>query len=251
MDELEWLNKICKKLLLSNLYEMVKELEIDPPTQDISKLEYLKSLLEYEYEQRNIKKAIRRLKNANFPKVKTIESFDFKKTPGIQASKIKNLLECDFIDTASPIILLGEPGTGKTHLATAIGYAAANLGHTVKFVTASKLANDLVEARDAYKLSNLLNRYSKVKLLIIDELGYLPLGRTDAELLFQVISDRHELLPLIITTNLPFNEWTNIFVDKRLCRALIDRVTHNANIVDTGITSVRLVETLKKHKAGK
>ena len=96
-----------------------------------------------------------------------------------------------------------------------------------------------------------MNRYSKVKLLIIDELGYLPLGRTDAELLFQVISDRHELLPLIITTNLPFNEWTNIFVDKRLCRALIDRVTHNANIIDTGITSVRLFETLKKQKAGK
>ena len=116
MDELEWLNKICKKLLLSNLYEMVKELEEEPQTQDISKLEYLKLLLEYEYEQRNIKKATRRLKNANFPKIKSIESFDFKKSPGIQEAKIKNLLQCDFIDTASPIILLGEPGTGVVNI---------------------------------------------------------------------------------------------------------------------------------------
>jgi len=239
------LKEACRNLRLSRVHETALEWEETYAKED-SHLNFLTSLLHHEWEQRLKESASRRIKAANFPKIKTIESFDFIKSSHLPENKIRNLLIGNYIAQAEPIILLGEPGTGKTHLATAFGYAAATQGSSVKFVTAAKLANDLVEAKDGFQLNRLMNMYRRTKLLIIDELGYLPLRKQDAELIFQLLSDRHELLPLIITTNLPFNEWTTVFTDKRLCRALLDRITHRAHIIETGIQSARLAESLTK-----
>ena len=146
--------------------------------------------------------------------------------------------------------MLGEPGTGKTHLATALGVAAAQRGRSVRFVTAARLATELAEARDAHALGRVVGRYSRIEVLVLDELGYVPLGRTDAELLFQVLSERQERRPVIVTTNLPFGEWTSVFSDARLCRAVVDRLTHRAHIIETGSQSIRLAETLARSRPG-
>lgn len=243
--------ELCKSLKLPVLLRVSMELDEDPETDKLDKLEYLCVLLEKELEERLIKRTQRRIRMAQFPKIKTIDSFDFERCPHIPQTKIKKLLECEYIGLAEPIIFLGEPGTGKTHMATALGYAAAEMGFSVKFVSASKLANELIEAKDGFHLNQIIAKYRRVQLLILDELGYLPLRKTDAELIFQVLSDRHELFPVIITTNLPFSEWTSVFTDKRLCRALIDRITHRAHIIETGLDSVRLQETLSKKKRKK
>jgi len=141
---------------------------------------------------------------------------------------------------------MGSPGTGKTHLASALGEAATRQGRRVKFTTAAGLVTELVEARDAQELGRVVRRYSKVSLLILDELAYLPLARSDAELLFRVLGERTERLPVIITTNLPFSEWTTMFPDPRLCRAILDRLTHLAHIIETGKKSIRLEEALAR-----
>ena len=153
-----------------------------------------------------------------------------------------------YIREAEPVIFIGEPGTGKTHLASALGYAAAQQGLRVRFVTSGRLVTELVEAQDAKELGRIIARYSRLDVLILDELAYLPLAQTDAELLFRVLSERQELRPIIVTTNLPFSEWTTMFPDQRLCRAIVDRLTHRAHIIETGTKSMRLQETLSRAK---
>ena len=153
-----------------------------------------------------------------------------------------------YITRAEPILFLGEPGTGKTHLATALGVAAAKDGRSVRFTTAGRLVTELVEAKDAHQLGRIAGRLARVDVLIIDEFGYLPFSRNDAELLFQVLSERQEQKPLILTTNLPFGEWTSIFSDPRLCRAVVDRITHKAHIIETGGKSIRLEEAIARAK---
>jgi len=150
------------------------------------------------------------------------------------------------VDQAETVIFVGDPGTGKTHLATALGVAAAEQGRRVRFVTAGRLVNELTEAKSALELGRVVSRYARLDLLVLDELGYLPLGKADAELLFQVLSERAEQRALVLTTNLKFSEWTSIFLDARLCRAVIDRLTHRSHIVDTGEDSIRLEDALKR-----
>ena len=148
----------------------------------------------------------------------------------------------------SIVVRIDKPGTGKTHLATALGIAAAHHGFKVRFITVAELANLLMEAKDARLLSSIVKRFVKPDVLILDELGYLPLRQADAELLFQVLSQRQEHKPIIVTTNLPFSEWTTVFPNPRLCKAVIDRLTHRAHIIETGDQSARLAETLKSCK---
>jgi len=208
-------------------------------------------LLEAEVEERDHRRAARRIKDAGFPIVKTLESFAFSRATHLPEALIRKLCDGDYIDRAESVILLGEPGTGKTHLATALGVAAAQQGRLVRFVTVGRLVNELVEARDARELSRLVGRYGRVDLLVLDELGFVPLGRTDAELLFQVLSERHERRGIIITTNLPFGEWTSVFPDPRLCRAVIDRLTHRAHIIETGAQSLRLDDAQRRGHGSK
>ncbi len=243
--------ELCKKLQLTAVAKQVDEACQQALRQQLPYSDFLCNLLNEELEVRLQRRSSRRIKEAKFPSVKTLDGFDFERSPLLPEVLIRNLATGQYIKDAKPIIFIGEPGTGKTHLASALGYAAATQGEVVRFTNTSQLVNLLIEARDSRVLSSITQRYSRYKLLILDELGYLPLSKTDSELLFQVISQRQERLPIIITTNLPFSEWTSIFPDQRLCRALIDRITHNAYIIETGEKSARLEDTLKSNKTAK
>lgn len=245
------LPELCRQLQLSAMANSILQTCEQAQRQNQPHDNFLLDLLQHELDVRLERRTSRRIKEAKFPWVKSLDSFDFKRSDHLPEIKLQQLAQGDYISKAEPIILLGEPGTGKTHLACALGYAAAQQGHSVRFIMASQLVNLLVEAKDSRVLSTITQRFAQYKLLILDELGYLPLGKVDSELLFQVISQRQERLPTIITTNLPFSEWTAIFPDQRLCKALIDRITHRAHIIDTGRQSARLAETLQQQKGVK
>ena len=242
------ITELCRTLRLPSVVRNASSVAERWRRQSGDPLAYLVELLENEVAERSERRALRRLKEARFPMVKTLEGFDFRRSPDLPESLLRGLVEGSYIDKAESVIFIGEPGTGKTHLATALGVAAAQQGRAVRFVTTGRLVNELVEAKDARALSRVVGRYSRVSVLIVDELGYVPLSKADAELLFQVLSERHEKQPLILTTNLPFSEWTTVFPDPRLCRALIDRLTHRAHIIETGDRSIRLEEALGRRK---
>ena len=233
---------LCKALKLPTVAREAERLANEAGRQEVTHLAYLEQLLELEMADRAERRAYRRMREAGFPLVKTMEGFDFTRNSNLSQAKLRTLATGDWIDAAESVILMGEPGTGKTHLATALGVAAAQQGRRVKFVTMGRLANDLVEAKSQHHLSRIIARYARIDLLIVDELGYVPLTTGDAELVFQVLSDRQERRALILTTNLTFKEWTSVFTDPRLCRAVIDRVTHRSTIIETGRRSIRLEE---------
>jgi DNA replication protein DnaC len=239
---------LCRHLKLPTVGREASQLADEVRRQGVGPLEYLSRLLMSEMKEREERRAARRIKEAGFPLVKTLEGFDFTRAPHLPEGRIRELAAGSYIAKAEPILFLGEPGTGKTHLATAIGMAAARQGRSVRFTTAGKLINELVESKDAHQLGRIVGRYSRVDVLIIDEFGYYPLGKNDAELLFQVIGERQERQPVILTTNLPFGEWTSIFPDPRLCRAVVDRLTHRAHIIETGSQSIRLEDALIRAK---
>ena len=236
----------CRELKLPAIGRDAGRVASEAERSGLSHLEYMLRLLETEVEERRQRRADRRIKEAGFPILKTLDGFDFGRTPAVAEGQLRRLASGEWIDQADTIIFLGEPGTGKTHLAAALGVEAARQGRRVRFVTASRLANELVEARDQLALNRVVGRYSRIDALILDELGYVPLSKTDAELLFQVLSDRQERRALILTTNLPFSEWTSVFPDPRLCRAVLDRLTHRAHIIETGTDSVRLAEARRR-----
>lgn len=248
MAERNYVSHLCHTLRLPAIARDAERMAKECVRQGGNPLEYLISLLETEVSERTDRRAQRRVKDAGFPLVKTLEGFDFQRAPHLPQALIRELATCGFMDEAEPVILLGDPGTGKTHLATAIGVAAAREGHVVKFTSVGRLVTELVEARDARELGRVIHRYAKVDLLILDELAYLPLSKVDAELLFQVLGERHEQRSIIVTTNLPFTEWTSVFPDPRLCKAIVDRLTHRAHIIDTGKQSQRVQDTLTRRK---
>ncbi len=239
---------LCRELKLPAVARDAARLASEACRQGTDPLAYLAELLETEQRERRERRAVRRTKEAHFPVVKTFEGFDFSRAPHLPETLLRRLSGGDYIERAEPVIFIGEPGTGKTHLATALGEAAARQGLRVRFTTAAGLVTELVEARDAEELGRVVRRYGKVSLLILDELAYLPLARSDAELLFRVLGERQERLPVVITTNLPFSEWTTMFPDPRLCRAIVDRLTHRAHIIDTGKKSIRFEETLARQQ---
>ena len=243
--------EVCRSLRLPAVGRDAARLAREAVRQSVNPLAYVVELLDNELGERQTRRAERRVKEANFPVTKTLEGFDFKRASHLPESLLSNLAEGSYIENAEPILFLGEPGTGKTHLATALGFAAAQQGRRVRFTTAAGLVTELVEAKDSRQLTSIVNRYSRVDVLILDELAYLPLARADAELLFRVLGERQEQRPIIVTTNLPFSEWTTMFPDPRLCKAIVDRLTYRAHIIDTGEDSDRLSQTLKRLNRGK
>lgn len=213
-------------------------------------LSYLEALLEGEVEERSRKAMTRRIQEARFPAVKTLEEFDFQWAAHIPAGLLRNLSEGGYLARKEPVIFLGETGTGKTHLATALAVAACRQSKRVRFATAAEMVTELIEAQNQAELTRVRNRWTRYDLIVIDELGYVVMPDTAAELLFQVIAGRAERAAVIVTTNLPFSEWTTKFPNARLCKAMLDRLTDQAHIIETGTESYRFRRTLEK-KQGK
>ncbi len=206
---------------------------------------YPAALVEAEVAERAERRERRRLIDARFPLVKRLEEFRFDQNTKINVATIAALADGGYLQDRESIILIGDSGTGKTHLATALGIRACSQGRRVRFTTLAALANELQEAESRRELNRVVQRYARIELLILDELGYLALPEAAAELVFQVISERHERASLIITTNLPFGEWGKVFPDPRLAKAVVDRVTHRAHIFDCGTQSWRFTHGLK------
>jgi DNA replication protein DnaC len=208
---------------------------------------YLAALLEAEVNERSERRERRRLLDARFPQIKRLEEFRFADNTKIPQATIAALAEGSWIADRESIILVGDSGTGKTHLATALAVCACQQGRRVRFTTLAGLANELQEAESKRELSKVINRYTRTEMVVLDELGYLALPDGAAELVFQVLSERNERASLIVTTNLPFGEWTKVFTDARLAKAVVDRLTHRAHIIDTGTESWRFRHGLKQH----
>jgi len=213
-----------------------------------SHIRYLEALLAMECEERDRHAITNRIREAQLPRVKTLEGFDFTKAPLIPAAKVRELAEGGYIERSEPIVLIGDCGTGKSHLATGLCLAACHQKRRVRFVTAAALVNELIEAKQNGNVRRLMLRWMKYDLIALDEVGYVPLADIGAEFLFQVISDRAERAALIVTTNLPFSEWTTVFPNPRLCKALLDRVTDRAHIIETGTESFRFKRTMEGRK---
>jgi len=204
---------------------------------------YLARLAELELIERERRKVERRIKDARFPAVKTLDSFDFAAIPKLNKMQVLELARCDWITRRENVIALGPSGTGKTHVAIGLGLAACQKGLTVGFITASALVSEMMEARDERRLLRLHKQMTGYKLLIIDELGFVPLSKTGAELLFELISQRYERGSTLITSNLPFDEWTETFGSERLTGALLDRLTHHVSILEMNGESYRLAQS--------
>jgi DNA replication protein DnaC len=211
--------------------------------------DFLLSLTETEIQTRFENRLKRRIREARFPLLKTFEQFDYGSAPELDRRVIEQLKSGDYIREHRNVIFVGKTGTGKTHLTTALGVEACGQGIRSRFITGSELVNELIEARSERGLSRSLQRYTRCGLLILDELGYVPFSKEGAQLLFQVLADRHERGSVIITTNLGFADWTQLFGDPTLTAALLDRLTHKAVIINCNWDSYRLRESLKKKKS--
>ena len=213
-----------------------------------SYVEFLAILAEEEVNKRTENAIARRIKTAKFPVIKTLDAFDFAAQPSVNKKEIIQLAECHFIAEKNNIIFVGPCGTGKTHLSVAIGLVACSKGYRVYFDTAAGLINSLIEAKNEYRLSKKLAQLCRFDLIICDELGYIPFDRQGTDLLFQLVAARYEQGLLIITTNLPFSDWTNVFNDAATAAAVIDRVVHHSVIVQITGESFRLASKVSEKK---
>ncbi len=210
---------------------------------------YLTRLSEREMIERDRRKVERRIKAARFPVVKSLDSFDFSAIPKLNKMQVLELARCEWIERRENVIALGPSGTGKTHVALGLGLAACQKGLSVGFTTAAALVSEMMEARDERRLLRFQKQMAACQLLIIDELGFVPLSKTGAELLFELISQRYERGATLITSNLPFDEWTETLGSERLTGALLDRITHHVNILEMNGDSYRLAQS-RARKAG-
>jgi DNA replication protein DnaC len=207
---------------------------------------YLLRLTELELLDRERRATERRIRQAKFPVSKSLDSFDFLALPSLNKTLVLELARCEFLARKENLLLLGNSGTGKTHIALALGLAACQRGHRVRFTTASTLVSALIEARDEKYLLRFEKQLAAYELLIVDELGFVPLSKTGAELLFEVFSQRYERASVLVTSNLPFDEWTEVFGSERLTGALLDRLTHHVHILEMNGDSYRLKQGRRK-----
>jgi len=217
--------------------------------EDVDYPRYLLRIAELELLDRERRATDRRIRQARFPVTKSLDSFDFLAIPTLNKSMVLELARSEFLLRRENVLLLGNSGTGKTHIALALGLAACQHGHRVRFTTAAALVNELMEARDERKLLRYQKQMASYELLIIDELGFVPLSKTGAELLFEMLSQRYERNSTMLTSNLPFAEWTEILGSERLTGALLDRFTHHVHIREMNGDSFRLKQSRRKRNA--
>lgn len=209
-------------------------------------LAFLQQVTELELLDRERRAAERRLKAARFPTLKTLDDFDFAAQPSLNKVLIAELMRCAFLDRRESVILLGNPGTGKSHLATALAAEACRRGTKVRFWRVTELVTQLLEAREERVLLRLMSQLARPDLLVLDELGYVPASKVGAELLFDVISTAYERTSIIVTTNLPFEQWTEVLGSERLVGATLDRLTHRCHILEATGESYRLRDAKRR-----
>ena len=229
-----------KELKLPTFLREYRKLATQCAAEGTDHPDYLLSLAELELIDRHQRMVQRRIRAAHFPATKSLDTFDFLAIPSLNKPLVMQLARCEYIERRENVIAIGNSGTGKTHVALGLGLAACQRGMSVGFTTAAALVHELMEARDDRRLLNLQRQLARLNLLIIDELGFVPLSTTGAELLFEVFSQRYERGSILVTTNLPFDEWTEVFGSERLTGALLDRLTHHVHILEMNGDSYRL-----------
>lgn len=237
------IDQACRRLRLPTIRAVVDDAVGIAQKEQLSYHGLLAELLLAECDDRDRRSSIRRVKAAGFPRDKWLGDFDFDANPNINPATINTLATSDWVRRGQPLCLIGDSGTGKSHLLIGLGTAAAEKGFRVKYTLATRLVNELVEAADDKTLARTIARYGRVDLLLIDELGYMELDRRGAELLFQVLTEREEKNSVAIASNESFSGWTKTFTDPRLCAAIVDRLTFGGNIIETGTDSYRLAHT--------
>jgi DNA replication protein DnaC len=237
------IDQACRMLRLPTIRGQFSELAEAAGRDQMSYLGFLAELLLAECDERARRRSERRIRAAAFPRQKSLREFDFDANPSIDSAVIHTLASCEWINKGQPLCLIGDSGTGKSHLLIALGTEAAMKGYRVRYTLATKLVNELVEAADDKQLNKTIARYGRVDLLCIDELGYMELDRHGAELPFQVLTEREEKASVAIASNESFGGWTKTFTDPRLCAAIVDRLTFGGNIIETGTDSYRLAQT--------
>ena len=243
------IDQACRLLRLPTIRGQFTETADAAARQQQSYRAFLAELLLAECDDRARRRSERRIRAAAFPREKSLRTFDYDANPHVDPAVINTLATCDWVHRGQPLCLIGDSGTGKSHLLIALGTEAAMAGYRVKYVLATKLVNELVEAADEMTLTKTIARYGRVDLLCIDELGYMALDRRGAELLFQVLTEREEKNSVAIASNEAFSGWTKTFSDPRLCAAIVDRLTFGGNIIETGTDSYRLAHTLSHQAA--
>jgi DNA replication protein DnaC len=236
-------DQACRVLRLPTIRGQFPDLAARATNDQMSYRVFLAELLLAECDDRARRRSERRIKAAQFPRTKSLREFDFDANPNIDPASIHTLATSEWVKKGLPLCLIGDSGTGKSHLLISLGTEAAMAGFRVKYTLAAKLVNELVEAADDLVLTKTIARYGRVDLLCIDELGYLQLDRRGAELLFQVLTEREEKNSVAIASNESFAGWGKTFTDPRLCAAIVDRHTFGGNIIETGTDSYRLTHS--------
>ena len=235
-----------KALKLPSFLREYEKLARQCAADGVDHVRYLQRLAELELIDRERRMVERRIREARFPAVKSLDSFEFAAIPSLNKTLVLELARSDYVARRENVIAVGNSGTGKTHIALALGLAACQKGLSVGFTTAAALVHELLEARDEKRLLRLQRQLTAVRLLIVDELGYVPLSPSGAELLFEVFSQRYERGSILVTSNLPFDEWTSVFGTDRLTGALLDRLTHHVHILEMNGESYRLRDSKRR-----
>ena len=232
MEPLVLLESYLKTLCLPAFVQHYRQIAEDAAREQLSYERFLLALAEQEVQQREAQRRVRCLRAAHFPVLKELADFDFTAVPALNKQVILELAQGQYIRTAEPILLVGHPGLGKTHLATGLAVAACRQGYRVRFYTAAELVNDLIQAHAEQRLGRVLAQALKQQVIVVDELGFIPFSALGAQLIFQYCSALHERVALIVTTNLRFADWPQVFGDERLTAALLDRLTFKGHIVE-------------------
>lgn len=237
-----------RQLKLPTVLREYEKVAAEAAREGLDHVRFLLRLVELELIDRERRMVERRIRAARFPATKSFDTFDFAAIPALNKPLVLELARCEYVVARDNIIAVGNSGTGKTHVCLALGLAACQRGFPVAFATAAGLVHQLMEARDERRLLKLQAQLAAAKLLIVDELGYVPLSQTGAELLFEVFSQRHERGSTIVTSNLPFDEWTSVFGNQRLTGALLDRLTHHVHILEMNGESYRLKQSRMRRR---
>ncbi len=237
-----------KSMYLTSMASQWRRLAEEARSKRQPHAEYLADMARLEVTGRRERRIQRRIKEARFPMLKTLDAFDFEAQRGLERDEVLELFSCEFIPQAANVVLVGSVGTGKTHIAIALGLACCQNDYRVRFTTAAELTNMLVEAKSQDRLSRKIEQLARFDVVILDELGYVPFDKQGADLLFGFITRVYERRSLIVTTNLPFARWSEVFLDATAAAAVIDRIVHHATVLKTEGDSYRLRTATSKHR---